>query len=241
MHCVTIGSASLIKSSWPLQSLLGRLDGSARDAIFAIGVRKRVQPGQQLLREGATESFVVLLEDALTKVTVALADGRQALMAIRMSGDLVGEIAALNGTPRSATVTACRASVVRVITSSELRTYLRSQPEAAMTIAGIVADKLRWSNLRRIDFTSFPVKVRLARALADIAATYGVRSSTGVVVDIHLTQAELATLCGAAEVSLQKAMSELRRAGIVDTRYRGFIVRDEDALRVAARLHGDSR
>ncbi|WP_305784136.1 Crp/Fnr family transcriptional regulator [Symbioplanes lichenis] len=225
-----------MNGSWSAQSLLGRLEPAARDKLLAVGVAKTVGSGQVIMREGAEETFVVLLENAITKVTIGLSDGRQALMAIRMSGDLVGEISALNGTPRSATVTACQQSRIRILHRAEFQAYLRSHPDAAMAIAGIVADKLRWSNGRRTDFALFPVKVRLARVLSDIAGAYGRRAPSGVVVDLHITQAELGTLCGAAEASLQKAMKELRAADIVEQRYRGFVVRDVNALREAAHL-----
>jgi CRP-like cAMP-binding protein len=105
-----------------------------------------------------------------------------------------------------------------------------------MEIAGIVADRLRWANQRRVDFASYPVKVRLARVLWEIASSYGHRVPSGIVVDIRLTQPELATLCGAADVSLQKALRELRRAKIIDTGYREIVIRDSAALRTVADL-----
>lgn len=177
---------------------------------------------------------MILLCDGLTKVTVAMTDGRHALLDVRVSGDLVGEISALNATPRSATVTTCRDSAIRIIHRNDFRSFLRSFPDAAMEIAGIVADRLRMANRRRVDFASYPVKVRLARILWEIATAYGHRERGGIVVDIHLTQSELATMCGAAEITLQKALRELRASGVIGTGYRQVIVRDTDALRQCA-------
>ncbi|MEU4565496.1 Crp/Fnr family transcriptional regulator [Micromonospora sp. NPDC023956] len=219
---------------WLPGTLLGRLDTAARSRLLSISVRRSVDASQVVLHEGAVESHIVLLDDALAKVTVAMTDGRHALLAIRVPGDIVGEISALNGTPRTATVTACRPSMIRIIHRNEFRAFLRSNPEAAMEVAGIVADRLRWANRRRIDFASYTVKVRLARVLWEIATAYGRRDPSGVVVDIRLTQAELATLCGAAEISLQKALRALRSAGILETGYRAIVVRDIEQLLLAA-------
>jgi CRP/FNR family transcriptional regulator, cyclic AMP receptor protein len=226
---------------WPPNTLLGRLDESARRGLMSLGIQRSTGSSHAILREGVLESHVIVLDNALTKVTVAMADGRQALLAIRVSGDIVGEISALNGTPRSATVTTCRKSTIRIIQRNEFRTFLRSHPDAAMEIAGIVADRLRWANRRRVDFASYPVKVRLARVLWDIASAYGHREREGIVVDIQLTQAELATLCGAAEVSLQKALKDLRDADIIRTGYRQVIVRDASALRECADIDSPRR
>lgn len=69
---------------------------------------------------------------------------------------------------------------------------------------------------------------------------YGRRTERGIVVDIQLSQAELATLCGAAEITLQKALRDLREAGVVGTGYRQVVVRDVAALRVAAEVDVDT-
>lgn len=226
--------ARLTESPWLPGTLLGRLDEPTRRAFLALGVPRTAAASRVILEEGAEESHVVLLQDALTKVTVAMPDGRHALLDVRVSGDLIGEISALNGTPRSATVTTCRQSTVRIIHRNDFRAFLRGHPIAAMEIAGIVADRLRLANRRRVDFASYPVKVRLARVLWEIAAAYGHRERDGIVVDIQLTQSELATMCGAAEITLQKALRELRASEVISTGYRQVIVRDSPALRAYA-------
>ncbi|MEU8819076.1 Crp/Fnr family transcriptional regulator [Actinoplanes sp. NPDC048796] len=224
------------QSPWLPGTLLSRLDESARQRFLELGVPRTAAASQVILHEGAQESHVILLDDGLTKVTAAMTDGRHALLDVRVSGDIVGEMSALNGTPRSATVTTCRVSTIRIIRRNDFRAFLRAYPEAAMEIAGIVANRLRVANRRRVDFASYPVKVRLSRVLWEIATAYGYRSRDGIVVDVHLTQSELATMCGAAEITLQKALRELRTVGIVDTGYRQVIVRDEAALRLCADL-----
>ncbi|MFR9777780.1 Crp/Fnr family transcriptional regulator [Micromonospora sp. MS34] len=223
--------------TWVAGTFLSRLEKATRDRLLAAGVRRAVRESQVVLREGAEDSHVIVLDDALAKVTVAMADGRHALLAIRMSGDIVGEISALNGTPRTATVTACRPSIIRIIHRNAFRAFLRDYPDAALEVAGIVADRLRWANRRRVDFASYPVKVRLARVLWEMATAYGQRGPHGVVISVRLTQGELATLCGAAEISLQKALGGLRAAGIIATGYREIVVRDGEALRAVAELY----
>jgi CRP/FNR family cyclic AMP-dependent transcriptional regulator len=224
----------LTNSPWPPGTLLSRLDESTRSELMRLGIPRTAAASRVILQEGMRESHVILLNDGLTKVTAAMTDGRHALLDVRVSGDLVGEISALNGTPRSATVTTCRASTIRIIHRNEFRSFLRAHPDAAMEVAGIVADRLRMANRRRVDFASYPVKVRLARILWEIATAYGYRERDGIVVDIQLTQSELATMCGAAEITLQKALRELRASGIVGTGYRQVIVRNAAALRLCA-------
>jgi len=230
----------MVDSRWLPGTLLGRLHETTRDRLLAIGVRRSVSASQVVLREGSADSFVLLLDDALAKVTATMTDGRQALLAIRMSGDIVGEIAALNGIPRTASVTICKPSTVRVIHRNDFRVFLRDNADVALALAGVMADRLRRANRRRIDFTSYPVKIRLARALCEIGGSYGQRESRGLVIGVRLTQAELASLCGAAEISVQKALRQLRDAGMVDTGYREIVIRDVDRLREMAEIEGEA-
>ncbi|MFI6825151.1 Crp/Fnr family transcriptional regulator [Micromonospora sp. NPDC050187] len=224
---------------WPYGTFLQRLTPAARTALLDLGVRRQVDAGQIVIHEGGRESYLVLLEDGLTKVTAGLPDGRTALLALRIGGDLVGEMSALNGRPRSATITTCGPTRYSVIRPDRFKLYLRDQPDAALELAAMVSDRLRWSNRRRIDFTGYSVKVRVARVVAEMCRTHGRQQRDGVVIDVRLTQPELASICGAAETSIQKALRELRGEGLLDTDYRRITVRDLTGLRRSAHIDPD--
>ncbi|QOC94808.1 Crp/Fnr family transcriptional regulator [Micromonospora craniellae] len=225
---------------WPHGTFLQRLGPPVRAALLELGVRRRVPAGQILIHEGLRESHLILIEDGLTKVTAALADGRTALLSLRVGGDLVGEMSALNDQPRSATVTACGPARYSVIPSDRFRAFLKGHPDAALELAAMVSDRLRWSNRRRIDFTSYPVTIRVARVVAELSRTHGRQAAGGVVIDVRLTQSELATICGASETSIQKSLRELRNEALVDTDYRRMTVRDLDGLRTLGRLDDEN-
>ncbi|MEV0004831.1 Crp/Fnr family transcriptional regulator [Micromonospora sp. NPDC050980] len=224
---------------WPYGTFLQRLRPDTRAIVLDLGVRRQVPAGQILIHEGVRESHLVLLEEGLTKVTASLPDGRSALLSLRVGGDLVGEMSALNDQPRSATVTTCGPTRYSVVTRDRFTHFLRDHPDAALELAAMVADRLRWSNRRRIDFTSYAVKIRVARVIAELCRTHGRRSPDGVVIDVRLTQPELATICGAAETSIQKALRELRADRLVDTDYRRITVRDLRRLRELGELPAD--
>jgi CRP-like cAMP-binding protein len=226
----------LSEPDWPYGTFLRRLEPPVRTVLLGLGVQRRVPAGQILIHEGSRESHLVLLEEGLAKVTANLPDGRSALLSLRVGGDLVGEMSALNDEPRSATVTTCGPTRYSVITRARFNQFLREHPQAAVELAAMVSDRLRWSNRRRIDFSSYAVKIRVARVVAELCRTHGRRSRDGVVIDVRLTQPELATICGAAETSIQKALRELRTEGLLDTDYRRITVRDLAGLRAVGEL-----
>lgn len=78
--------------------------------------------------------------------------------------------------------------------------------------------------------------MRVARVLVKMALAYGRWSPTGLEIGFVRTQSELASLCGAAEVTVQKALRDFRHDGSIVTGYRTVTVVDLDALRSAAAL-----
>jgi CRP-like cAMP-binding protein len=212
-------------------SLLGGLSGVARERMLTLGAKRQYPgSGRILIREGDNDSVVYLLLAGVVKVSGSTGSG-EALLAIRVGGDMVGELAALDGRPRLATVTTAGPIIARVIGQGEFISFLRRHPDAALAITRGVGDKLRSATARRVDFTGCDVPTRFARVLLELAVRYGQRSQAGTVIRCPLTQTELAGLVGAAEPTIQRALRQLREDGVAATGYRETTVLDMVALR----------
>ncbi|WP_034261343.1 Crp/Fnr family transcriptional regulator [Actinospica robiniae] len=217
--------------AWPEASVLGRLGPPARARLLSLGsLAQYPAAGRVLIREGEETTFVMILIDGVVKATALTQDGRDALLAVRMGGDLVGELSAVDGGPRSATVTTCGALVARVVSRAEFLDCTRRDPQIAHIINTSVVAKLRNANRRRVEFTGCDVRTRLARVLHQTAVTYGVESGQGILVTWPLTQPEIATLAGAAEPTVHKVLRALRDEGVVSTGYRSIRVLDVHRL-----------
>jgi len=207
------------------------LSPPARRELLGLGTEVRFGVDAVLLRQGMNDRHALLLLSGFTKVTATVENGETSLLAVRAGGDTVGEMAAMDGSaPRSATVTACGPLTARVLPDGVLRELLGRRPEVAMALTAVVADRLRWANRRRLDFRGYPAKVRLARLLVELSRSYGIPRSGTVVIDIRLTQPELATLAGAAETTVHKVLRELREEDLVETGYRATVIRDLSRL-----------
>ncbi|WP_227833428.1 Crp/Fnr family transcriptional regulator [Nocardia macrotermitis] len=212
--------------AWPASSLLGGLTTPSRKRMLALGVRVWYPADRILMRESEDTTFVMILLDGVVKATGRTHDGREALLAVRMGGDLVGEFAGLDGRPRSATVTSCGPLAALTVTRAEFLDCLRRDPAIALAVNEAIVTKLRVANSRRIDFTGCDVATRLARVLHQIAMTYGERVGGGAVIRWPITQPELATLSGAAEPTVHKALRALRDSGAISTGYRSIRIED---------------
>jgi CRP-like cAMP-binding protein len=215
---------------WAPDSFLGRLRREQADELLSHGTRRVLDTGRILMREGDRSSHIELLLRGFVKIT-NLVDGNEVLMGIRIPGDFVGELAGLTGRPRIATAVACGRVLASVVSKADFHRFLKRYPEAAMYMAAVMGERLRWSNERRTDFVGHSVEVRLARLLVELAMACGRRTDEGVTIAVPLSQPELATMIAVSEATVQKVLRELRVRGLVQTGYRRLTLVDVPALR----------
>ena len=215
---------------WPVTSFLGQLSPAARTEILRLGTRKTFSAREIVLQEGDASGFAVLLLSGWFKVIASLELDREALLAIRYRGDLVGELGAVDGEPRIATVKALGPGTGRRIGRREYLAFLEAHPDAERAASRAVVDKLRSATRRRVEFATCSAPTRVARVLVELVLAYGRPTADGVVLDLSLTQPELAGLIGATEVTIQRILASMRKDGIVETGYRRLTVLDQDRL-----------
>lgn len=215
---------------WPAASLLGSLAEEPRDQMVGLGRQMRFERGERLLREGEFGSHMFLLLSGWFKVVANTEDNREALIAVRAGGDIVGELACFDSLPRVATVMAASTGTTKLIIRQDFLRFLASHEDVAQAVMCAVAGKLRWATRRRQEFGSCAVETRVARVLAELLRAYGQPCASGVSLGVSLTQPELAALVGASEPSVHRVLRSLRRERVIETGYRRILVTDVHEL-----------
>ncbi|WP_434743462.1 Crp/Fnr family transcriptional regulator [Micromonospora sp. SH-82] len=213
--------------SWPAGTLLSVLGEPDRQDLLAVGTPRRLARGDALIREGDVGDDVFVIVEGCTKVSGDTYDGRTTLLAVRVPGDIVGEFAALDGGRRSATVVACAPTVVRSVGRGAFDSYLATHPAADHAVRRSIVAKLRQATRLRVDAGGSAAEVRLARLLTYLSEVYGRPVAEGRLIDVPLSQAELAAMAGVSVPSVQRAMAVLRRRGLVVPGYRRLVVRGD--------------
>lgn len=226
-----------VRASWPAGSLAGMLSENSRSAMLKLGVERVFSSGEVMIREQDQSSHVVLLYQAVVKVTNSLENGRFALLGVKVSGDVVGEMAALCGGPRCATVTACGRAIVRIIPEEEFLDYLKRFPDAHFSLTRMIMHRLREGNQRRIDFMGYSSIIRLARVLEELSDSYGRTAGDGLLLDVGLTQRDLGALVGVEEGTTRKELGKLKDQGVIRTGYRSVTILDRPLLCKIAHEH----
>lgn len=230
------------RESWPAATILGRLPAAARNVLLDSGTQELFPAGEMLLRQGARGEFALLLTTGCVKIVSYLENRddthprRSPVLAVRVAGDLIGEMAALDGKPRSATVVTATRVSARRIGKARLTKLIQDHPEIGSAIRFVANERLRWANRRRIDIASEQARVCLARVLIDIAGLYGQPGSDEVTLDVSLTQTDFASLAGVSRSSTEKVFRSLRSDGLIRTGRRRVTITDLTGLREVAQI-----
>jgi len=195
--------------------------------LRSLGTRRAFAAGDQLFRQGDGAGLVYLIVDGAVKVIRSEPAGKQTILTIRSVGDVIGDMSALDGQPRSASVAAITRLGCQAIAGPVFRHFV-DQPTVASAFARYTATRLREADVQRTELAVLPVRQRLARALLRLheAVDHDQR--------LDLPQQDLAELVGASRNAVVLALGVLRAEGILDTQRRRVAIRDPGGLRHAA-------
>ncbi len=194
-----------------------------RRRTFARGdiIFQKDDPGQSLF----------IIEDGSVRIYVPGAQGMDLTLAVMGGGDFFGDLSLLDGRPRSASASALAETVVVTVERSDFTGLLRSRPEASLAILAEIAKRVRDTDQMATDLAFLDVGGRLARKLSELAGSHGVQRDGGILIDIPLTQEELANMIGVTRESVNRNLGVFRRLGFVSREGRKVLVRNPDGLR----------
>ncbi|MFG2978102.1 Crp/Fnr family transcriptional regulator [Streptomyces sp. NPDC048331] len=215
------------------------LAGKYVATLLGLGVRIRYTPGDVILREHEPSTHAILLLEGVAKVAVTAETGHEVILGLREGPDIVGEMAALDGQPRSASVIAKTDVTASIVTADQLNGFLNAHPEVLRTLVRILTARLRQSDQARLEMASRTVLQRIATQLVTLAepldtSAEGPESPDTASPALPITQGELAAMVGASREAVAKALNLLRRQGVVTTGRGRIRVTDLPTLRLLA-------
>lgn len=179
-----------------------------------------------------TEGRVDIVDYSLT--------GREVSYASVSAGGFFGELAAIDGEPRSASVVAGEASVIASLDHAQFKELLRRQPSVALHVLERLARIVRSNNERIMDLATLGAVQRVQRELHRLT---GNKTSGEVTIDPAPIQSEIARRAATTRETVARVFSTLRQTGLIRKKGRALIVADPAALarsveRLAAGLGG---
>jgi CRP-like cAMP-binding protein len=213
------------------QSLVSMLAAEEVAALERIGRPCHARRGQAILSEGQVADSVILLKSGTVKVTSTTSGGDEVVLGFRGPGELLGEQAVVDGSPRSATVVAVGPLGYLSASASDFRRFLVDNPRVSRLLISVLSRRLREAGRAQVEYAAADTVGRVSARLLELAEHYGEPAEGGVRVTLPLTQQELAGWAGASLEATTRALRQLRELGWIETARREMVIRDASALR----------
>ena len=171
-------------------------------------------------RQDADAMFIVL--SGRIKIFTHSGARKKKTFAYLKEGEFFGEMALVEGTTRTAAAQAVEPSRLLVVRKADFQKLLARDPKLALYLLKTVCERLRRANEEIEGLLFRNILGRVAKAMLELARRAGEPSDGGLVLKERFTQQELADLVGTTREPLTRALSSLRRAGLVsqkDGRY----------------------
>jgi len=205
-------------------ALFGALEQDDRIAVARQMHRAAFEPGQTVFGRGDAGSDVYLVVKGRVRLSVFSFDGRLLSFKHADAGDIFGEIAALDGGPRTADAIALTRVDVMTLAQDRLNRLIEANPRVARAAIACLCRRLRDTSEQVEAIALHPVEVRLARFLLSRLKLREEGGPLGSVaaLDLGMSQAELASLIGASRQKVNAALALLEGAGAIE-RTRGRV------------------
>lgn len=196
-------------------SLFQGLSGKDLEACASHFRKTEFAKGALLFGRGDAGDQVYVIADGRVRLAVMTGEGRELSFRHAVAGDLIGEIAALDGEPRTADATALTPVTAYVLDHKTFQQIRSDFPAISEAVIGFLCRRLRDTSDQLETIALYPLDVRVARlllvSLGDRKAPPGKR----VPLELGFSQSELAFLLGASRPKINAALGSLEEAGAI--------------------------
>jgi CRP/FNR family transcriptional regulator, cyclic AMP receptor protein len=171
-----------------------------------------------------------IVEAGRTRIFAPAEGGDELTVDVHGPGDVFGEMALLDGLPRSASAVTLEDSVLYTLGRDEFQMHLAAHPQLASALLELLSTRLRHVMEYAETLAFLDVYGRVAHALLTMAERYGVQDD-GLLINVDLTQTELASMVAATRERINRALAAFRAQGLIELRGKKYVILDPKRLR----------
>lgn len=206
--------------------LLGKLSGSEIDALVNYSRLERYAAGHEIFAKGSPgNSMMLVLRGSVRISSISLA-GKEIVLNIINPGEIVGEIALLDGGERTGDATAIDDCELLVLNRRDFLPFLANHADICLMLIRILCQRLRQTSEQVEDVLFRHIEARIAKALLHLAE----RADRPNATELHLSQSELGHIVGGSRESVNKELQAMQKAGLIDLAKGSIVIRDAEAI-----------
>ena len=207
-------------------SLFAGLDADGLRELAAVIKRRSFRPGEVIFHRDDSGQVLYVIREGKVKIYITSQDGQEVALAVFGAGDYFGELALLDGQPRSASAVAIEPVETFALQRPDFINAVMHHPRIAIEVMNVLSRRLRQTDAMIEDLLFLDVHGRVAKKLMELAELHGIRTPEGIRIDLRLTQGELAAMVGASRESVNKVMGYFTDKRFISTdKYKITIIR----------------
>lgn len=195
-------------------------------AVLPFFIRKK----QVAYRPGDPADSIFIIRSGRVKISKVTEDGREIILNLLKTGDVFGEMAFLEETPRDTFAEALDDTNLFILKKIDLLQLIKRRPAITYRLAKIIGERRKEAEKNMENFLYKGVRERLAHLLIRLSNDYGIRDSRGKMLRIKITHQDLANLIGSSRETVSLTLGDFRREGYIDINERKIIIKDERGL-----------
>lgn len=210
------------------------LSGRELQMIAQITKERKYERHQVIIKAGDKGTSLFLLTAGAVRVSIEGNGGKDIILGMLYPDDFFGEMALLDGLPRSATITAVEESTVLVISRKDFLECIQTVPQVAAKMIVTLSLRLRRTDQKVGNLAFLRAPQRVARTLLELAQGRGERTQDGITMDLPFTHRELAELAGVSRETFTRLLTKFRRIGLLTIERRKLSIPDPMKLKELA-------
>ena len=191
-----------------LNPLFAGLGDDALARIAALCVRRQLAAGEVLFVKGDEGDALYGIRRGQIRIATGTEAGKRLTLNVLGPGDLLGEIALLDGRSRTADAIASEPTELFMVRRQDFLRLLEREPRIAVHLIELLCERVRWVSERMEETALLPLEVRLARRIQRLAADFG--------SELQISQEELGILLGVTRESVNRQLQQWRRQGVIE-------------------------
>jgi CRP/FNR family cyclic AMP-dependent transcriptional regulator len=200
-----------VKTLIERNTLFRGLPQKTLERVAALATRRICEEGTIIFMRGDPGDSLCGVVTGRVRISASRAGGKEVFLNIMEPGDAFGEIALLDGSPRTATATAMTRAELMILQRDAFLSLLRAEPQLAEHLIQLLCKRVRWTAELMEDSALLSVPAKLAKRLLSLATVHGRTQAEGA--RLAISQEELAQFLGLSRQIVNQHLQAWRAKG----------------------------
>src|SRR5262245_40487454 len=196
----------------PKGSVFGDCDEKQLADLLGVGTVQATKTNEEILRQGDEGTSLIIILDGVVRISMVTPNGREIILDYAEAGAVLGEIAVLDGQPRTASATAMWPGRVMRVSRTAFLDFVENHPKVAIRLLREMARRLRETDITIESDRGFSTGPRLARYLKRLTD----QKMAGTRLTRGISQSELGSFVGISRENINRQLAAWASEGVIE-------------------------